>query len=149
MRQIYTRLFIGSQEDCFAGAGGWCVVHACRHPCYTWAASHTAQSTPTNTENDLYLDLIDPPVPLFEPAPFLDFLAFADRHWKEGASLLVHCNCGLSRAPSLALLFLAKRREAIAAESYAAARSAFEKLLPAYAPGEGIRRFLTDRWMEL
>ena len=119
MRQIYTRLFIGSQEDCFAGAGGWCVVHACRHPCYTWAASHTAQSTPTNTENDLYLDLI------------------------------VHCNCGLSRAPSLALLFLAKRREAIAAESYAAARSAFEKLLPAYAPGEGIRRFLTDRWMEL
>jgi predicted protein tyrosine phosphatase len=60
-------------------------------------------------EYDLYLNIIDPPVPLFKPPLFSSFLVFADKHWRSGKKLLIHCNQGESRAPSLALLFLEKK----------------------------------------
>ena len=37
----------------------------------------------------------------------LDFLEFSNKHWRQGKKLLIHCNQGESRAPSLALLFVA------------------------------------------
>ena len=57
--------------------------------------------------NDLYLNIIDPPGPLFMPPLFTSFLEFAVRNWEEGKNILIHCNQGESRAPSMGLLFLA------------------------------------------
>ena len=46
-------------------------------------------------------------------------------------SVVIHCNQGLSRAPSIALLWLAKRAKAISSsESYAAAAQAFLEIYP-------------------
>jgi len=52
--------------------------------------------------------MIDPPEPLFMMPIFTEFLKFAKDKWDSGKKLLIHCNRGESRAPSLALLFLAK-----------------------------------------
>ena len=58
-------------------------------------------------ENDLFLNIIDPAVPLFMPPLFTAFLEFSNKHWRQGKKLLIHCNQGEPRAPSLALLFVA------------------------------------------
>lgn len=93
--------------------------------------------------------MIDPPVPLFKPELFTAFLAFARRKTVTGRRLLIHCNKGESRAPSLALLFLAKVTGTISDESFGAARAGFDKLFRGYSPGLGIETYLRKNWTSL
>jgi predicted protein tyrosine phosphatase len=88
-------------------------------------------------------------VPLFKIESFERFLTFASTHYRNGAAVLIHCNKGESRAPSLALLFLAKRLRVIPAGSFSQAKEAFSMLYPAYRPGVGIEEFLIERWLEI
>jgi hypothetical protein len=153
MRKVYDRLYTGRQPDCFEGAARWAVVHACREPCFLRARRRTRSADESSRSieegQNLYLDLTDGPAGQFSTDPFEAFLAFAFRHWEGGAGLLIHCNLGISRAPSLALLFLAKRLDALPGFSYGAASSAFCNLMPGYSPGEGIRSFLREQWSRL
>jgi predicted protein tyrosine phosphatase len=153
MVKIDNRLFIGAVDDCRTGTEQLAVVHACKSPCHQQAVGYRG-SLPASHPNylvlqqghDLYLNIIDPPVPLFKAETFERFLAFARTKYDSGASLLIHCNQGESRAPSLALLFLAKHIGKLSNTSYVDAKHAFEKTFPAYQPGLGIQRFLTDEW---
>ena len=97
---------------------------------------------------DLYLNLVDPRTPLFMPSSFNSFLAFSQVQLNEDRKILIHCNQGESRAPSLALLLLAKLVGSIPNDSYRAARAAFEALFNGYNPGMGIRNYLADHWSE-
>jgi predicted protein tyrosine phosphatase len=64
--------------------------------------------------------------------------------------VIIHCNKGESRAPSLALLYLAKRTPMLPSESYPTAAEAFRtKLCPEYQPGRGIEIWLSEHWNEL
>jgi predicted protein tyrosine phosphatase len=99
--------------------------------------------------SDLYVNIIDPPVPLFMPALFSSFLDFAMKHWDDGKKLVIHCNQGQSRAPSLALLFLARALSVIDDSSYSSARDEFQKLYPRYQPGTGIQAYFTQNWAKL
>ncbi len=156
MQEIYERVWVGNGDSCRTGDGDWSVVHACKNPCHVQAIGYQG-SLPSTHPNYLVLargqnlnqNLIDPPKPLFMPASFDAFLAFADQEWLAGRTLLVHCNQGESRAPSLALLFLAKRRSALDNGSYTAARGQFEKLYPTYKPGLGIQTYFDSKWGEL
>lgn len=153
---MYERLHVGSESDCGRAADGWAVVHACKSPCHQSAVGYR-KSLPKSHENylilekdrDLYMNLIDPPVPLFMLESFERFLDFASRHWRKDANLLIHCNKGESRAPSLALLLLAKRLGVIDAKSYDDARTQFTEVYPSYSPGQGIRTFLQAHWTEM
>lgn len=132
------------------------VVHACKDPCHRLAACYTTQSLEKShphylsveRDNHLYLNLIDPPVPLFQMESFERFFEFTDRHIPH-RPVIIHCNQGLSRAPSLGLLYMAKRLDPVFGKTYADARKDFEKLYPAYAPGKGIETFLNRHWTEL
>ena len=153
MREIYERLFVGTERDCRTGDADWAVVHACKSPCHQRAVGYR-RSLPSNHPNylvlerdrDLYLNIIDPPRPLFMPKLFVSFLEFSIRHWDSGANILVHCNQGESRAPSLAMLFLAKHIQAIPSDSFNSARKEFESICPSYQPGLGIQTYLRDNW---
>lgn len=156
MQEIYERVWVANDQACRSGAGEWAVVHACKSPCHQRAVGYQGSLPGTHANylvlsngQDLFLNLIDPPKPLFMPASFDAFLSFSDREWLAGRKLLIHCNQGESRAPSLALLFLAKRRRALNNNSYPAARLDFEKLYPGYKPGLGIQTYLTQKWHEL
>jgi hypothetical protein len=96
-------------------------------------------------EYDLFLNIIDPHVPLFMPPLFTEFLAFANKHWSQGRKLLIHCNQGESRAPSLAMLLLAKGVFSIPDTSFELARLEFEKLYPRYNPGKGIETYFSKK----
>ena len=153
MREVYERLFVGTEYDCRVGDEEWAVVHACKSPCHQRAVGYRG-SLPSNhsnylvleRENELFLNIIDPPKPLFMPPLFTSFLDFAARHWDNGANLLIHCNQGESRAPSLALLFLAKHIHEIAHDSFENAKEGYSKIDPFYQPGLGIQIYLNQSW---
>jgi len=80
-------------------------------------------------------------------SPFEAFLAFVEKHIAE-RRVVVHCNQGESRAPSLALLYLAKRTDELPSDSYEAAAQQYHQRYP-YRPGRGIQTWLSQHWGEI
>jgi len=156
VQEIHERIIVANDLSCIKGNETVAVVHACKSPCHQNAVGYRGNLANTHQnylvleqEHDLYLNIIDPPVPLFKPQLFSAFLEFSNKHWRQGRKLLIHCNQGESRAPSLAMLFLAKGISVIPSSSYAEARSAFERLYPRYNPGKGIETYFSRNWAEL
>lgn len=156
MNKITENIFVGTEYDCFHARPGWAVVHACKYPCYmsavggdrNWPKTHPNYLFLISGEN-LYMNIIDPPKPLFKLELFLKFMEFTQERLAEGKNILIHCNQGESRAPSLALVFMAKHLRLIKGKSYYAARDEFMKIYPGYYPGQGIQMFLSEIWDKL
>jgi hypothetical protein len=157
MIELYTSLYVGDQSTCAPGYDGLAVVHACKSPCHQAAMGYRVASHHDERYylafrglHNLYLNLIGPPTPLFRVEPFRHFRDFAASTYVDGQlPLLIHCNQGQSRAPSLALLFRAKDLHVLPDDSYTVAAEAFAPLaakLPRYAPGQGIQQFLAELW---
>lgn len=148
-----TLLWIGDEDSCLDFEGP--VIHACKFPCYERVIGEPREKDDpeylvVESDRDLFLNMIDPPVPLFQLRTFTAALEFLDRFDSE--EVLVHCNQGASRSPSIALLWLAKRRWA--SPDFASARAAFEPRFPgwggiAYRPGAGISTFLEREWANI
>lgn len=156
MIKVHDRLYIGDETTCRPGSAQLGVVHACKSPCHQRAVGYKG-SLPSQHPHylvlrhphDLYLNIIDPPVPLFKIETFSQFLLFGAEHHDRGDSLLIHCNQGESRAPTLALVFLAKHLQVIPGQSFEAAQNAFARLYPGYRPGAGIQQFMRANWSSL
>jgi hypothetical protein len=158
LTRVHENLFVGSDEACFTREkAGWAVVHACKDPCHRQAVGYEG-SLPEEHPNyltyredsHLYLNLIDPPFrPLFKVPFFIEALDFIEEEIVD-KDVLVHCNEGLSRSPSVALLFLAARAGEVDDSSFPAAREEFERdYYSGYSPSGGIRKFLNRKWEEL
>jgi hypothetical protein len=153
MIEVYPSLFVGTDKDCFFHRKQeWAAVHACKSPCHQRILGYKGSLPPDHPnylicERDchLFLNIIDPPTPLFKPELFIKSLNFISQHIL-ARKVLVHCNNGLSRAPSIVLLFLAKRVGKINNESFMQAASDFKKMYPYYQPGRGIATYLFQNW---
>jgi predicted protein tyrosine phosphatase len=151
--EVHPSLFVGTDGGCFFHTKQeWAVIHACKSPCHQRILSYRGNLSPSHPNyltyergRHLFLNMIDPPTPLFKPELFIKSLAFISQHIP-ARKVLVHCNNGLSRAPSIALLFLAKRVKKINNESFSQAASDFKKLYPCYQPGIGIATYLSQNW---
>ncbi len=156
MFEVHERLYIGSDALCRDGAADLAVVHACKTPCHQQTVGYTGSLPNTHQHYlvmrrsfDLFLNMIDPAQPLFKLPLFTEFLLFTAEHWGASRSLAIHYNQGESRAPSSALVFLAKHLRVLPDDSFAEAAGAFRLRYPAYRPGVGIQRFLADNWTTL
>jgi hypothetical protein len=156
MLEVYHNLFIGTGRDCFfTQKDDWAVIHACKSPCHQRVLGYN-RSLPSDHPNyltfehgnHLFLNMIDSDEPLFMPPLFMASLVFIEKHISN-RRVMIHCNEGLSRAPSLALLYLAKRAKVIDGGSYGAAAKDFIKLFRFYRPGRGIALYLELHWKEL
>jgi hypothetical protein len=153
MVTVHDRLHVGDAATCRPGSSLLAVVHACKSPCHQRSVGYAGSLSPLHPNYlvlrdpfNLYLNIIDPPVPLFKIETFVQFLLFAGEHYDRGASVLIHCNKGESRAPTLALLFLAKHLRVIPDGSFSDAKEVFASLCVGYQPGAGIQQFLTTNW---
>ena len=133
-------------SDCRQGTQECVVVHACKSPCHQKAVGYKGSLDKNHPnylwledEFNLYLNIIDPLVPLFKIDSFIKFLEFASKH----ENVFIHCNQGQSRSPSLVMLLMAARGE-IQNESYWLARDDFP-----HEPSLGIQVFLSEHWDEL
>ncbi len=153
VRQGEANLYVGAME-----CGGWNgpVVHAAKFPCFM-GTQRGVQPRPDHPEyraaqrgSDLYLNLIDADEPRYFSADLMTgALDWLDAHVTDGLPTLIHCNQGLSRSPSLALLWLAKRASLISDDSCAAAVADYLTINPSYLPSRGIASFLRDQWEQI
>lgn len=63
--------------------------------------------------------------------------------------VILMCNRGLSRSPTIALLYLSKVMHILPEESFYRAMEAFKEKYPEYAPGKGIVEFVSGNWENL
>jgi protein-tyrosine phosphatase len=156
MIEVHPKLYVGTESDCFFDSrDDWVVVHACKSPCHQKAVGYHGNLPSTHPNylvlergTHLFLNMIDPDTPLFKLPLFDSALSFIDRYFSTH-KVLIHCNKGNSRAPSLALLYLAKRARVINSESYATAARDFRAKFPSYQPSLGIQIYLTEHWSQI
>ena len=159
-KKLIDNLYVGNLEDCELMrenevSGGWSIIHACRNPCF--CAQEGGKPNPDEPDYlvrqkgvNLYLNMIDPPTPMFQMEMFERFLEFATEAWENGQKLLIHCNKGVSRAPSLALLFMAKVLHRITNQSFDEAWDEFQEVAQEeFTPSLGIETWLRENWEKL
>ena len=158
MVEIYPNLFIGSEQDYegkIKGKEGWWVVHACKEPYHRQALGYRTRGAPKDHPeylvarrgHRLILNLVDASNPAYIPKEIIDAaLEFIDQGIREGKQVLVHCNQGESRSPSIGLLYLAAFTDVIPSASLCEAEEAFLQIYPYYRPGKGMRGFLVQHW---
>lgn len=157
MIEIYPNLFIGIADDYefkVKEQKGWSVVHACKEPYHRRELGYTSRAAPKDhpeyliakRENRLILNLVDAPNPAYIPKEIIDVaLEFIHKELNEGYRVLVHCNLGESRSPSIGLLYLATYLQKLPKE-FSLAEDKFRQIYPSYNPGAGMRGFLTNNW---
>jgi hypothetical protein len=158
MVEIYPALFVGNHDDYetdVAGQDGWRVVQACREPYHRRALGYKGQSAPKDDPEYLFargadrliLNMIDADDPAYIPRELIDeSLAFIAESLAAGQQVLVHCNQGQSRAPSIALLYLATHTALFYGLEFRAAEERYLSLYPNYLPRAGIRGFILAHW---
>jgi hypothetical protein len=154
MQQLLPNLFVGNLEDYqatkkAAKPGEWAYVHATQSVRPAGEREHSDYLI-LQDKNDLYLSWLDTESFTFEPygpTLFTRVLDFIEERIKT-QKVLVHCDVGESRSPTIALLYLAKRARVITDASFDAARAEFAGRYPNYYPS-GIRIYVRDNWEKI
>ncbi len=158
MIEVHPNLFVGDENDYLysvAAQPGWAVVHACKEPFHRQAVGYSGRAAPkghpeylvARRGDRLMLNIVDVDDPRFFAKEMIDSaLDFIDEQLAKGLKVLVHCNQGESRGPSIALLYMAARLGALRKESLEAAEERFRLLYPRYSPKYGLREHLRRSW---
>lgn len=167
MKEIIPGLFVGNEMDygnlekehipgreVDQPCCNWAVVHACKEPFHRQLLGYTGRGCPKDDpeylwaerENRLFMNIVDAPKSFFFDKGMVDkALDFIHEKLNQDLYVLIHCNEGFSRSPSLALLYLVKHKY-IDVDTLEDAEAEFLKLYPEYNPGAGIRGFVKENW---
>ena len=155
MKKIYNDLFVGSDVDCAICVINpeYSIIHACK-TCHQRAVGYKGSLPPTHPnyliyENGahLFLNMVDMPnelQPRFTNPIFDCAISFIKREI-QNRKILIHCNVGQSRSPSIGLIYLAITG-IISNNSFETAMEEFRKLYPEYFPGTGIMLYMQHNW---
>ena len=167
MKQIIDNLYVGSMYDydCLGpGVLNFAILGACKEPLHRRYAKmrgedkpgYTMRSMPSDepeylwAERDhaLYLNLVDAREPkYFSKYVFEKALSFIENEIANGRKVLIVCNQGESRAPSIALLYLIEHGYFDKCECfYEVVREFKDKYYENYNPGSGIYEFCKEYW---
>jgi hypothetical protein len=157
MEEVAENLFVGAENACRSVTKDedWSVVHACKHPCHNNQCGNPSQGHPNylvyEDGSDIYLNMVD--MDRKQDHQFMQpmisaTLAFVENR-VNSQQVLIHCNQGRSRSPTLAMMYLAKRADQISDESYSQASTEFQDLYPQFNPGQGIHLYLQDYWNQI
>lgn len=159
MIEVAPNLFVGSQDDeaQVRGLDGWYIISAAKEPYHRAALGYTGRAAPMNQpgylmvrqSDRLILNLVDVDDPAYIHDLIID-TALIDiyTHLDLGKKVLVHCNQGQSRAPTIALLYLRKFTHDFDGLDYAAAVEKFKTIYPPYAPARGMAEYGRQHWSD-
>ena len=134
------------------------VVHACKEPFHRAALRYVGRAAPkdhpeylmayrpihSRKPNRLILNLVDVESPAYiSPEIIAAALGFIDRNLGE-RDVLVHCNLGHSRSPTIGMLYL--RTLGLLPAKFEDAEEAFRAIYPPYSPANGMREFARAQW---
>ena len=162
MENIYTRLYVGGDGDYqrLAGKDGWSFLRCCKYgegghqqvlgyttlaapkgPHYLWVKAKGG-------DHLLALNILDLDDPnFFDPQMIVTGLRFVKERLDAGDKVLIACNKGHSRGPTMALMFLRWIGEM--PYHYVKAETIFRALYPQYDPGIGMRQYSREHWNDL
>jgi hypothetical protein len=153
MREVYSKLFVGDDTDYekVKDNPDWRVLRCAKdgpggHREVLGYQERSAPKGPTylfvEKPRKLILNMVDSHDPRFFPDPMVSkALAFISDSLSLGHKILVCCNHGASRSPSIALMWLVKNGKL---PPEGAVRK-FKQLYPNYDPSPGIKIFTKQR----
>jgi hypothetical protein len=155
-----TKIHIGGEEShSLTNDREWAVVNTAQTIHYGYMGWDRKYNKPSSNhpnyillERDQLFSLnwVDGAARVYEwtkPEGFTQILDFVDK-WYPSKQILINCNLGLSRSPSVALLYLAKRLHTISDTSFDDAQAEFLTLYPRYQPA-GIADYLRANWAQI
>jgi predicted protein tyrosine phosphatase len=152
MKEVYKGLWVGDDGDVDkAREKNWIILHCCKDGDYSHRSllKYETQAAPKGDEylvakrgREMYLNLIDPETDKLVSSEAVDAgIKFARDHLEKGDHVLVHCNQGNSRGPSVAMLLLYELGKLPSRSAF----SSFRRLYPMYAPSNGMKIFVRKR----
>lgn len=155
MTEIDKNVYIGNLEDYenLKFNPEFYFVQACKEPCHREALGYTGRAADKNhpeyliayRSKRIILNMVDAESgKFFSNILFEKSIEFISEHLIEGKKLLIHCNQGLSRSPSIGLLFLAINKK-IRTGNFGEAKEDFLRIYPQYEP-KGVQEFLKINW---
>ena len=157
MIEVHSKLWIGAEADYYAltQRDEWFVVHACKEPFHRQALGYSGRGAPKSHPEyylarrgeRLILNLVDVDNPAFVAKEIIDAaIDFIDEGLKCGRKVLVHCNQGESRGPSIGFIYLIARTNVLGKESVVAASTRFRDLYPRFNPAGGMTGFIQQHF---
>lgn len=156
MIEIHPNLFVGAEADeaTVRGQFGWYVIHACKEPYHRQALGYTGRAAAKDhpeyliarRPGRLILNLVDVDNVAYIGSELVDAGIEAIHSNIETANVLIHCNQGASRSPTIAFLFLVKHTDRYEGLSLDAATAAFRADYPPYAPARGMADYARINW---
>ncbi len=156
MTKINYNIYIGDDSDCLNNRSDIAIIHACK-TCHQKGVGYRGNLSSTHpnylvfvTTDHLYLNMVDMErefLPKFTHPIMKSSFDFIEKYLSV-KPILIHCNQGFSRSPSIGLVYLARKNE-ISNTSYINAKNSFLEKYPQYAPGRGIELYLRNNWNDL
>ncbi len=160
MYEVHTRLFIGNDEDYdkVADKAGWSFLRPVKYGSggHQDILKYKTMGAPDGPnkyiaekgKNHLALNILDLDDPHFMPwDETLKAFDFVKKRLEAGDKVLIACNQGHSRGPTLALMFL--RSIGDMPYHFVKAEHILKTLDPDYSPGQGMRQFARTHWTDL
>ena len=163
MIEVYKNLFVGSENDYFdiQNQDNWSVIHACKnfhnqnlciYPLNKAIPNNHSERSFAIRGNKISLNLIDGDSYKNIPQVYKDEIAliinkaidFINENIKIN-KVLVHCNQGISRSPTIAFLYLNKHTNIFDNLSLDDAILEFKKLYPFYNPKNGMIEYVESQ----
>lgn len=150
MQEVYKNIYVGSKEDLrYTNEKDFAFVHA------TKTIFIRGDNEVINEEgNHLYLNWVDA-----KESKYFDFnkegvlvfikvLDFIDK-WVKSKNVFIHCDEGVSRSPTIAMVYMAKRTSSISNKDHVYAERDFGDIYEKYWAGKGISDFVFKNWFKI
>lgn len=158
MIEVYRNLFVGSEHDeaSIRGQDGWFVVHACKEPYHRQALGYKGRAASKDhpeyllarRDGCLILNLVDVDDVSYVSSVIIDAALGDIHHNITSKKVLVHCNQGQSRSPTIAFLYLAKFSDLFLDLDLQNALRHFQEIYPPFAPAKGMADYIRLNWLK-
>lgn len=150
MQEVSKNIYVGSKYDLpDTNEEDYAFVHAAKT-----LFVKDKDEVVNESENHLYINWVDAKDSKYFDYNnngvnvFIKILDFIDK-WAPEKKVFIHCDEGVSRSPSIAMVYLAKRRKEINSKDHVFAEREFTHIYPNYFAYNGISDFLFKNWFKI
>ena len=159
MIEVLDKIYVGNEQDYYsiAGDNDWAILHCCKNPFHLELVGYKGNLISLHpdyslkrVDNRMALNLVD--MDKFNPT-YLDFnhqmfnnaFSFLDEYRLLNKKLLIHCNQGESRGPSLGLLYISRLGKYDFSD-FNTSELMFRQIYPHYNPKQNIYQTVKSLW---
>jgi predicted protein tyrosine phosphatase len=156
MIEVCRNLFVGAEADeqQLRNQPGWFFIHACKEPYHRQALGYTGRAASkahpeyliARRDRRLILNLVDVPDVNYVAPEIIDAALDAIHENIRVHKVLLHCNLGQSRSPTIALLYILKYTDKFDGMDCEEAITAFRQIYSPYNPAKGMADYARINW---